>query len=105
MIAALLLGRGEPHEEGEISLPQLFSPGICPALVAVLGQKLPGVELDRRPVGYRIVGATGRGSSLLKDLYIHPYLPARAQRELLALEGKVAGGRARVGIEDPASYV
>ena len=55
----LLVKPSNFDKQGKKCLPELLTAALCPFLVAVFGQQLPRVQLDRRPVGGWIFGATG----------------------------------------------
>ena len=95
----------ELDEEREVQLPKFIAPALSPFLVAILGKKLARVQVDRRPVGRRLPGASGGCRSVLEGIHVHPQLPLRAQDELLVPETQVALTRTRGGIEYLASAV
>ena len=85
---------------GEELPPQLLAPLLCPLLVAVLGQEITYVQLDRRPVSRRLAFPKSCCGGLLEGLDIHPQLTWHMQQELLILGCKVAV--ARRWVESPA---
>jgi len=64
-------------------LSQLRPPLLCPALVAVLRQKLSRVQIYGRPIGRRLQDSSGSGRRSLEGFDIDPQRAIGAQQELL----------------------
>ncbi len=69
---ALRLEPGQLDSQGEAKLVDSVSAGGSPLLVAVLGQQLALVRVERRPVGGRIAPSARPGPGLLESLDIDP---------------------------------
>src|SRR5918994_4416580 len=76
---------------------------LCPLLVAVGRQELPGVEVESCPVERRFMRAAGSPGGGLESIYVHPQGTLRAQHERLVPGCQVAGTHGQV--EGPASGV
>ena len=93
---ALFVQPRELDEQREVQLPQLFAPVLRPLLVAVLGQELSRVQVQRRPVGRRLPYTARRLPRPPRRLDVHPQLALRAQHERLALRCQVAEPPCRI---------
>src|SRR5215212_7554218 len=99
VLPALLVEARELDQQREERLPQTLAGYLRPLLVRVPRQELPSVEVQRRPVGRRLTGASRRRRSRLEGLHVQPQFSPRTQHELLALRSQVAGGN--LGVVGP----
>src|SRR5919107_6448645 len=105
VIFAFLIGPGKPQQEGHVRFAKFPATIFGPHLVEVLWQQLPGVQLDRRPVGCGIPSAPGNCCRLLKRLHVDPEVALRAKHERTGFRSQVPRARAPIGCEDPTSSV
>ena len=85
VLPALLVEAPELDQQRKEQLPQTLAGDLSPLLVRVSRQQLPGVQVQGRPVGRCITGASRRRRRLLEGLHVNPQFSPWAQHELLAL--------------------
>src|SRR5829696_5872093 len=113
ILPALLVEARELDQQRQEQLPQTLAGDLRPLLVRVFRQELPGVQVQGRPVGRWLTGASRRRCRLLESLDVQPQISPWAQHELLTLRSYVAGGGLGVvgpegaagGMEDLAEAV
>src|SRR5215208_370525 len=110
VLATLLIDAREFHEERLIQPPKFLATILGPILVSVCGQQLPGIQVQRRPVGCGIALAAGGRRCLFESLDIHPKRPCGTQCDPAFLGCQVSGAHSRVecfacGVEYPAQVV
>ena len=71
-LASFFVQFGQFDEQRKTQSPQFLPPALCPLLVAILGQQITRVQLQRSPVGGRLPRPTGRSSHLLEGVDVHP---------------------------------
>ena len=79
------------HEKSEVQLTQFLPSLNSPRLIAILGQKASGVQVQCHPVRRRLPATPGCGGSSLEGLYVHPERPTLTEDDHVPFETQVAG--------------
>lgn len=86
----MLIQSGKLYEERDVQASQLFPPVLHPFLVSIPGQGIPGVRVQRRPVGRRLPVAAGRLRGGFEDLHVYPQGTVRAQCQASVVQSQVS---------------